>query len=211
MSITGRILLGAGILAGLVIIAPFALLATGAYRLMYIPAESMLPTFDVGDKIVVRMSPPAMFNRGDIVVVNNGSGSLYIKRIAGLAGDRIAVRGGIVILNGRPVPQRQIGEDQVQPGIYGNRARRLVEQFPGEASPHEIYDLGDSRGDEFAEHVVTPEHVFLLGDNRDQSADSRFSREEQGLEQVALSDIRGAPLFFYATAGRHRVGDGAGH
>ena len=54
MSVAGRILLGAGIVAGLIVMAPFALLASGAYRLMYIPAESMMPTFDVGDKLVMR-------------------------------------------------------------------------------------------------------------------------------------------------------------
>jgi signal peptidase I len=181
------------------------------YKSFYIPAESMLPTFDVGDKIVVRMSPPASLNRGDVLIVNNGSGSIYIKRIAGLPGDRIGVRDGIVYLNGRPVPQRQVGEDRVEPSIYGNTARRLSEQFPGEASPHQIYDAGESVGDEFAEVTVAPGHIFLLGDNRDHSADSRFPHDEQGLEQVALTDVRGTPLFFYWTTGSHRIGDGASH
>src|SRR6195952_528387 len=178
MSITGRILLGVGIVAGLIVITPFALLASGAYKLYYIPAESMLPTFDVGDKIVTRLGTPAMLNRGDIILVNNGSGSLYIKRIAGLPGDRIAVRDGIVLLNGRPVPQRLVGTDRVQPDAYGDSVRRLDEQFPGEGSRHEIYDAGDSSGDHFDEVTVTPDHIFLLGDNRDHSADSRFPHSE---------------------------------
>ena len=82
MNVTGRILLGAGIVAGLILIAPFALLASGAYKTFHIPAESMRPTLDVGDMIVARMSPPAVLDRGDIVLVNNG-GSIYIKRVAG--------------------------------------------------------------------------------------------------------------------------------
>lgn len=212
MSIAGRILVGAGILAALIVIAPFALLATGTYRLFYIPSEAMRPTFDVGDKIVTRMSAPTPLNRGDIVLVNNGSGSMYIKRVAGLPGDRFAMQGGIILLNGRPVPQHQVGTERVQPDAFGDTVRRLSEQFPGEASPHEIYDAGESVGDDFSEVTVPSGHVFLLGDNRDHSADSRFSHEEQGLGgPVALTDIRGAPLFFYATTGRHRVGDGAGH
>jgi signal peptidase I len=211
MSVTARILLGAGIVVALIILAPFALLASGAYRLMYVPAESMLPTFEVGDKFVVRMSAPAQLSRGDIVLVHTPNNSLYVKRVAGLPGDRIAVRDGIVILNGHPVPQLQVGVDRVAPSDFGSTARRLREQFPGEAAPHEIYDAGDTAGDNFAEQAVAPGHVFLLGDNRDHSADSRFSREEMGLEQPTLADIRGVPLFFYMTAGHHRVGDSASH
>jgi signal peptidase I len=181
------------------------------YKSFYIPSESMLPTFDVGDKVIARMSPPAANSRGDLILVDNGSGSIYMKRVAGLPGDRIGVIDGIVYLNGRPIAQRLLGQDRVQPDIYGNIVRRLAEQFPGEASPHEIYDAGDSSGDHFDEVTVAPGHVFLLGDNRDHSADSRFSHEEQGLEQVKLADVRGTPLFFYWTSGRHRIGDSASH
>jgi len=181
------------------------------YKAFNIPAESMLPAFEVGDRFVARMGPPATLSRGDVVLANNGTGSVYIKRIAGLPGDRIGVIDGIVHLNGRPVPQHLVGEDRVQPDMFGDRVRRLSEQFPGESTPHEIYDAGNSAGDNFAEMTVAPGHFFLLGDNRDHSADSRFPREEQGLEQVALADIRGAPLFFYWTVGRHRVGDSAAH
>jgi signal peptidase I len=181
------------------------------YKSFYIPSESMLPTFEVGDKVVARMSPPAALSRGDLILADNGSGSIYLKRVAGLPGDRIGVIDGIVTLNGRPVAQRLVGQDRVRPDMYGNIVRRLAEQFPGEASPHEIYDAGDSSGDHFDEVTVAPGHVFLLGDNRDHSADSRFSHEEQGLEQVALSDVRGTPLFFYWTRGTHRIGDSAGH
>lgn len=181
------------------------------YKSFYIPSEAMLPAFDVGDKLVARMSAPAALSRGDVILVDNGSGSIYIKRVAGLPGDRIGLIDGIVYLNGRPVAQRLVGRHRVQPDIYGDIVRGLAEQFPGEASPHEIYDAGDSSGDHFDEVTVAPGHVFLLGDNRDHSADSRFSHEEQGLEQVALSDVRGTPLFFYWTSGRHRIGASASH
>lgn len=181
------------------------------YKAFYIPSEAMLPTFDVGDRLVARMTPSERFNRGDIVLVRAGDGQTYIKRIAALPGDRIALRNGIVILNNRPVPQHLVGVDQISPSIYGNMARRLAEQFPGESTSHEIYDLGTSQGDEFEEQFVAPGHLFLLGDNRDQSADSRFPRDEGGLEQVPLGDVQGRPLFFYMTARQHRIGDSASH
>jgi hypothetical protein len=106
---------------------------------------------------------------------------------------------------------RSVWSARVQLNAFGDTVRRLSEQFPGEASPHEIYDAGDSIGDHFAEVMVAPGHIFLLGDNRDHSADSRFSHDEQGLEQVALADVRGTPLFFYWTTDTHRIGDSANH
>ena len=211
MSATRRVLFGAGIVLGLVILAPFGLLASGAYKLFYIPSEAMRPTLDVGDKIVARMGRPGSLSRGDIVLVGNGAG-IYVKRVAGLPGDRIAVHGGIVQLNGHAVAQRIVGEEHVQPDQYGDTVRRLSEQFPGEAAPHEIFDAGDSPGDEYDEVTIPSGHVFLLGDNRDHSADSRYPRAEMGLGgPVPLSDLRGTPAYFYWTAGRHRIGDSAGH
>ncbi|HEV2816534.1 MAG TPA: signal peptidase I [Allosphingosinicella sp.] len=211
MTLAGRILAGAGIIAALVLAAPFALLLGGAYKMMYMPAESMAPTLEVGDRFVARMNAPATLERGDIVIVDAGNGRLYVKRVAGLPGDRIGLREGIVLLNGRPVPQRLMGEDRVAWSVDGSPARRLAEQFPGESSPHQIYDSGPSIGDDFAEEPVAPGHLFLLGDNRDHSADSRFAHANQGLAQVPLTDLRGVPWIFSATSGRHRIGDSASH
>lgn len=204
-----------GLLAALVLVIglnwPLSNFARSHYRNFYLPSESMEPTLALGDKFVAHMRRPAQLHRGDIVLVNARGGSIYVKRVAGLPGDRIAVQGGIVILNGRPVPQRPIREERIAGRTGETSARRLAEQFPGEASPHAIYDTGVSPGDDFAEQRVAPGRLFLLGDNRDHAADSRFSRAEWGLEQVPLADVRGVPLFFYWTTGGHRMGDSAGH
>lgn len=209
MRATRRVPIGAAVVLGIAALVPFAVAVGGDYRLMRVPSETMTPAFHAGDWFVPRRGP-APLARGDVVLVNDGEGIAYILRIAGLAGDRIAVRGGIVILNGRPLGQRLIGEDPVAMPAYGTSARRLVEQFPGEAGPHEIYDEGVSPGDEFPEQAVAPGHVFLLGDNRDYSADSRLTRGQMGVGQVAQRDLRGAPLVFIVSAG-HRLGDNASH
>jgi signal peptidase I len=178
------------------------------YRSFYLPAESMEPILLKGDRLVANMRPPWDVRRGTLVLVAAPGGAIYVKRIAALSGDRIALRDGVVILNGRPVPQRLIRYEQRDEG-FGEivRARRLAEQFPGESRPHEIYDVGYRAFDDMSERVVAPGRIFLLGDNRDHSADSRVSIAEMGLEQVPVSAIRGQPLFYYWSSDRDRIGE----
>ena len=157
-----------------------------SYKAYYLPAESMSPTLVRNDRFVAAMGLPDDLGRGDIVILKVRD-SAYVKRVAALAGDRIAMRGGIVILNGRPVPQRFVGRD--------GAARRLAERFPGEPSEHRVYDLGDERFDHMSERVVPSGHIFVLGDNRDKSADSRVPRAEMGVEMVPITDVLGRAAF----------------
>ena len=145
-----------------------------------------------------------MPERGDVVIVTpRGQSSDYIKRVIGLPGDTIEVIDGIVHLNGRPVPREERPRTlfpvdanvpcvDSRPGGYGDfRARgpdgrvycRLPvfrETLPNGRS-YDTIDVGYSDGDDFARITVPPNHLFLMGDNRDHSADSRFSAAQQGL------------------------------
>ncbi len=177
-------------------------------RTFYMPAESMEPVLLVNDRFVARMRPPWDLGRGSLVLVEAPRGGIYIKRVAAIAGDRIAMRDGVVVLNGRPVAQRLVRVERRQ-GFSGEpvNGRRLKEQFPGEAHPHEIYDLDHTIFDDMAEQVVADGHLFLLGDNRDQSADSRVPIAEMGLEQVPRSAVRGEALFYFWGRDRSRIGE----
>ena len=149
-----------------------------------------------------------MPERGDVVIVTPPGGNVdYIKRVIGLPGDMLEVRDGLVILNGVPVrrgpvhlvdipdyggvptPDGGMTCDPVQyPGALrrgtdGHMACRLPlirETLPNGRS-YETVELGPSIGDTYGPVRIPNDRVFLMGDNRDRSADSRFPLAEEGL------------------------------
>lgn len=162
----------------------------------------------------------ALPERGDIVTVaRREDGFDLIKRVIGLPGDTIEVRHGVVILNGTAVKRVPNGtadipvdanvpcEERLQASFRaaGDNGRlycrmpRYRETLPNGVS-YDTIDLGDgdlpggyvSPGDEFGPITVPADHVFLMGDNRDQSADSRFALDRKGLGgAVPLETIGG--------------------
>jgi signal peptidase I len=143
----------------------------------------------------------AMPERGDIVIVTPpGQNSDYIKRVIGLPGDTIELIDGIVYLNGRPLPREERPPTMLSidanlpctPDMYGDfratgpdgrtycRLPVFRETLPNGRS-YDTINVGHSSGDDFGRITVPDGHVFLMGDNRDHSADSRFDIAEQGL------------------------------
>jgi signal peptidase I len=156
----------------------------------------MSPTLLTNDRILASMRGPGEIRRGDIILFRVPDGAFYIKRVAGLAGDTIAIDDGIVVLNGKPVAQHLEREENFSGWMGPHKARRLRERFPEEPGSHEIYDQGDSVVDHFPATRIKAGHVFVLGDNRDNSADSRVERLVGGVEQLPVADIVGRALFY---------------
>lgn len=203
----------------------------------YIPSESMMPNLLVGDRLVVSKYPYGwnwssisfhlaprgdwrLFGStpeyGDIVIpVHPQRDEDYIKRVVGLPGDRIAVRDGQIILNGKPVPQ------EVEPAIripidansrcagFGfddfrvtsSDGRRMCEipvyreTLPNGAT-YLIIDHESQSLDDFAEIRIPDDSVFVMGDNRDHSADSRELGDPRGLlGPVPLENVGGRAEF----------------
>jgi signal peptidase I len=145
-----------------------------------------------------------MPQRGDIVIVTPpGTRTDYIKRVIGLPGDVVQMTGGALTINGQPVkrawqqpamvpidPNSPCGSDH-DPALYNYRVQEadgrwycrvpvVRETLPGGRS-YDTVELGRSSEDNFAPITVPPGHVWLMGDNRDDSADSRVPEWQGGL------------------------------
>lgn len=202
-----------------------------AYGYSYASCPSlMLPRFGVdidakdicgfidGDNTRIFGGEP---KRGDVIVFRHPvSGRDYIKRLIGLPGDTIQMRNGTIILNGEEVPQQPNGTfaEIMQPqGPERRRPRcmngpvgdggeclkaRAAETLPN-GRTYNVLDIVMQSSDNTGVYTVPEKHYFFMGDNRDNSADSRLAQQVQGVGFVPYENLIGrADRVMFSSGGR---------
>ncbi|MEO6153445.1 MAG: signal peptidase I [Croceibacterium sp.] len=158
--------------------------------------------------------------RGDVVIFKHPVDRVdYVKRVIGLPGDRIEVVAGQVVLNGSPIDKRRTADfvlpirpsegctrveftERESDGTFVCRYPRFHETLPGGVN-YDVLDLGVTPQDSFAPITVPDGRVFVMGDNRDNSLDSRFPAVSgQGVGLVPVANLAGrASFMFFSTDG----------
>jgi signal peptidase I len=177
------------------------------WRAFSIPAGSMVPTLLVGDHMLAAVQQSASVpDYGDVNIfrVPRDPSTYYVKRVVGLPGDRIRMISGQLFINGQVVPREAVGTYAVQGGGAASLLHRYLETVPG-GRQHEIVKVSDTEPlDNTGIYHVPDGSVFVMGDNRDNSLDSRVLSM---IGYIPMKNIVGKAGLVYWSQDLQRVGE----
>ena len=180
-----------------------------------IPSGSMIPTLFIGDHIFVNklayglkvpftewldepvyVTEHELPERGDVIVFQypKDESINYIKRVVGLPGDTIAIRNKTLLINDKPVDVKSLEDKKLMAGVENEYDRNTLSLYLArmdDMSHPVLYDSNTLLGSDWGPRTVPENHLFVMGDNRDRSSDSR------AWGYVPLQNVKGKAMFVW--------------
>lgn len=172
------------------------------------PPSSMAPTFLPGDRVATAANAYQwkLPERGDVVVFEIASrpGAITVRRLVGMPGDRIQIKGGILHINDVTVTRERVADrEQAATLPEGFETATMYEEVFTDRQQHSILEISDTASSDNTQvYEVPPGHYFVLGDNRDASTDSRIS----DIGFVPHENLRGRVLYVWWARDWSRIG-----
>lgn len=181
-----------------------------------IPSGSMIPTLFIGDHIFVNkfsygfkipftefllekpiyMTEQQVPDRGDVIVFRypRDDSINYIKRVIGLPGDVVSIREKVLYLNNKPIPIEPLSDPSLESGIESDDDKKVLTLYREKLEDIEhpvLYNMNSLLNSDFGPVEVPEGKLFVMGDNRDRSSDSRI----WGF--VPMDNVKGKAMFVW--------------